>query len=732
MNTRRKILVVEDSIANRLTLCKILSQEYETLEAAHGQEALEILNRESLGVALILLDLWMPVMDGYTLLEKLQADQILSAIPVIVVTQSGGEEDEVEALTWGAMDFITKPYKPGVVLHRAANIISLRETAALVNQMENDRLTGLYSQAFFYQRVRQTLRQSPAEPYDLLCSNVDNFKFINEVFGLAVGDQVLRLIARELRDGLPGEHFCGRMQADVFVCLIRRDSIDLEAAISRATERIRGESGVKSFSMKWGVYPITDARIPVEQMCDRALLACFSIRGKYGRTVAVYNDELRRARLWDKTLEDGMEAALSARQFEIFYQPKFNLRSNRVCGAEALVRWNHPTLGFLSPERFMPLFERNGFVTRLDQYIWEEVAAALHEWELRGMPLVPVSVNVSRADIYNTNLESVLLDIRRRYELKPSLLHLEITETAYTEDRRQLCDEVTKLRRVGFIIEMDDFGSGYSSLNMLNELPIDILKLDMKFLKENQEKGKRRGILNFVVSLARWLDLQVTAEGVETAEQVEKLRGVGCNFAQGYFFSPPLPREEFEQFLRDVDDDQEENTLKDADILEKTHLLEVAAYQDYLTGLLNRRGLDDAMARLDMAQGNIAIFMFDMDNLKVCNDSKGHAGGDEMLRRFSAVLRAHTRGGDILARIGGDEFVAVMPRMRSVDAAMKKGQEICRAFQDSGPELPDGACASCSAGMALLGEGESFDEAFARADRALYRAKRNQKGVCFV
>lgn len=732
MNTRRKILVVEDSIANRLTLCKILSQEYETLEAAHGQEALEILNRESLGVALILLDLWMPVMDGYTLLEKLQADQILSTIPVIVVTQSGGEEDEVEALTRGAMDFITKPYKPGVVLHRAANIISLRETAALVNQMENDRLTGLYSQAFFYQRVRQTLRQSPAEPYDLLCSNVDNFKFINEVFGLAVGDQVLRLIARELRDGLPGEHFCGRMQADVFVCLIRRDSIDLEAAISRATERIRGESGVKSFSMKWGVYPITDARIPVEQMCDRALLACFSIRGKYGRTVAVYNDELRRARLWDKTLEDGMEAALSARQFEIFYQPKFNLRSNRVCGAEALVRWNHPTLGFLSPERFMPLFERNGFVTRLDQYIWEEVAAALHEWELRGMPLVPVSVNVSRADIYNTNLESVLLDIRRRYELKPSLLHLEITETAYTEDRRQLCDEVTKLRRVGFIIEMDDFGSGYSSLNMLNELPIDILKLDMKFLKENQEKGKRRGILNFVVSLARWLDLQVTAEGVETAEQVEKLRGVGCNFAQGYFFSPPLPREEFEQFLRDVDDDQEENTLKDADILEKTHLLEVAAYQDYLTGLLNRRGLDDAMARLDMAQGNIAIFMFDMDNLKVCNDSKGHAGGDEMLRRFSAVLRAHTRGGDILARIGGDEFVAVMPRMRSVDAAMKKGQEICRAFQDSGPELPDGACASCSAGMALLGEGESFDEAFARADRALYRAKRNQKGVCFV
>ncbi len=732
MNTRRKILVVDDSIANRLTLCKILSREYETLEADNGQKALEILNRESLGISLIFLDIRMPVMDGYAFLESVQTDKLLAAIPVIVVTQGGGEEDEVEALTRGAMDFITKPYKPRVVLHRAANIISLRETSALVNQMEHDRLTGLHSQAFFYQRVRQTLRQNPQGPYDLLCSNVKNFKFINEVFGLAVGDQILRLIARELRDGLPGEHFCGRLQADIFACMIRRDSMDLEAALNRATERIRGESGVKSFSMKWGVYSITDLHIPIEQMCDRALLACNSIRGEYGRLLAFYNDELRQARLWEKTLEDGMEAALATRQFEIFYQPKFSLRSNRVCGAEALVRWNHPTLGFLLPESFMPLFERNGFITRLDQYIWEEAASAMREWELRGLPLVPVSVNVSRADIYNANLESVLLGIQKRYGIKPGLLHLEITETAYTEDHRQLCEEVTKLRNAGFTIEMDDFGSGYSSLNMLNELPIDILKLDMKFLKEDQERSKRRGILSFVVSLARWLDLQVTAEGVESAEQVEKLRSMGCNYAQGYYYAPPLPREEFEQFLEDVDDSQEENSLKNADILEKTHLLEMAAYQDYLTGLLNRRGLNDAMARLDQSQTGVSIFVFDMDNLKDCNDSKGHAGGDEMLRRFSTVLRSHTRGGDILSRIGGDEFVAVMPRMRSAEAAMKKGQEICQAFRESSPHLPDGFRPSCSAGMALMREGESFEAAFARADQALYRAKRNQKGVCFA
>lgn len=732
MNTRRKILVVENSIANRLTLCKILSQEYETLEAANGQEALDMLRREAPSISLIFLDVWMPVMDGYTFLKRMKTDQRLAAIPVIVATQSDGEEDEVEALAHGATDFITKPYKPDVILHRAASIISLREMAALINQVEYDRLTGLYSQAFFYQRVHQILRQNPEAQYDLLCSNIENFKLINEVFGLTAGDQVLRLLAWELQSSLPGKHLCGRLQADIFACMIERGPFDLESALNRAAERIRKESGVKSFSIKWGVYAVTDIHLPVERMCDWALLACNSIKGKHDRTVAVCNDELLEMRLREKTLEDSMESALNTRQFEIFYQPKFSLRSNSICGAEVLVRWNHSTLGLLSPEKFMPLFERNGFITRLDRYIWEEAAVTIHNWEMRGMPLVPVSVNVSRADIYNAGLESALIDIRRRHQIKPSLLHLEITESAYTKDHRELWDVLTRLHSAGFPIEMDDFGSGCSSLNMLNELPIDILKLDMRFLKEDQEWGKRRSILSFVVSLSRWLDLQVIAKGVESAEQVEKLRNVGCNFAQGCYFSPPLSRREFERFLQVVDDVEEENTLKDDDILEKARVLEAAACEDYLTGLLNRRGLDSALARLDLTQSNIAVFIFDMDDLKHCNDSKGHTGGDEMLRRFSGVLRAHTRGGDIISRIGGDEFVAVMPQVRSFESAMNKGQKICRDFRNSRPTISDGCAASCSAGLAILQDGESFEAAFARADRALYRAKRSQKGVCFA
>lgn len=737
MDGKRKILVVEDNTVNRMTLRKILQQEYEVLEAENGLEALEVLERESQELSLIFLDIHMPVMDGYEFLERAQANPIYASVPVIVATQSDGDEDEVAALAHGATDFVTKPYKPSVIRHRAASIISLRETAAMMNQMEFDPLTGVYTQAFFYKRTRELLNQNPDKPFDLICSNVENFKFINEVFGLAVGDQMLCLVAQEMQSiFLHHGGVGGRLRADIFASIQPHweDQEQLEREMSRVQERIRQESGVSNFSMRWGVYRITDTHLPVERMCDWALLACDSIRGQYGHLVAYYNDALRRAQLREKMLADSMEDALRQGQFLVYYQPKFNLRTNRIYGAEALVRWNHPTMGMLPPGEFAPLFERNGFITQMDQFVWNTAARNMGQWRQQGLPAVPVSVNVSRADIFNADLESILTDICRRNGIPRTLLHLEITETAYTEEHEQLCESVSKLRQAGFVIEMDDFGSGYSSLNMLNELPIDVLKLDMKFLRDDgQERIKRRSILSFVVSLARWLDLQVVAEGVETADQVQKLRNVGCGYAQGYYFSPPLPAEQFEQFLRDadVDEDQEENLLVEDELLEKTRLLEMAAFQDYLTGLLNRRGLNNALEKLGEIQEGAAIFIFDMDDLKRCNDSRGHSGGDGMLQHFAQVLRAQTRSGDILSRIGGDEFVMVIPRMPSADAARKKGVEICRAFQKYRPD-PNDQPVSCSAGLAIVQAGECFDDAFARADQALYKAKRTKKGECVL
>lgn len=253
-------------------------------------------------------------------------------------------------------------------------------------------------------------------------------------------------------------------------------------------------------------------------MCDRALLAVDSIKGQYNRYFAVYDDALRGKLLREQAITEAMETALDEGQFVVYLQPKYNLHDDRLAGAEALVRWNHPAWGFLSPGEFIPLFEKNGFITQLDQYVWEQVCALMKTWNEKEYPALPVSVNVSRSDIYQSDLAQTLLKIVHKYGLEPKQLHLELTESAYTENPNQIVGTVDHLRKLGFIIEMDDFGSGYSSLNMLNRMKLNVLKLDMKFIQSETAKPMEQGILRFVVGLGHWLNLSVVAEGVETRE----------------------------------------------------------------------------------------------------------------------------------------------------------------------------------------------------------------------
>ncbi|MEG1799761.1 MAG: EAL domain-containing protein, partial [Synergistaceae bacterium] len=212
------------------------------------------------------------------------------------------------------------------------------------------------------------------------------------------------------------------------------------------------------------------------------------------------------------------------------FQPKYNLKTEQLAGAEALVRWMHPKRGIMAPAQFIPLFEKNGFITDLDLYIWEECCKKMRDWIDAGHLPIAVSVNVSRTDVYNPNLPELLVSLIRKYKLSPRNLHLEITETAYTENPEQLIEVVSRLKSLGFVIEMDDFGTGYSSLNMLSELPIDVLKLDIKFIQSEEKKGHSKSILSFIISLAKWLNLSVIAEGVETKAQVELLQSLNCEY----------------------------------------------------------------------------------------------------------------------------------------------------------------------------------------------------------
>ncbi|MGN0995385.1 MAG: EAL domain-containing protein [Candidatus Ventricola sp.] len=854
---KKQILVVEDNELNRAILGEILAEEYQVLEAENGQVALDILHERGDSISLILLDMMMPVMDGFTFLDRVKSDQELALIPVIVMTQSDSEADEVAALAHGAADFVPKPYRPQVILHRAASLINLRENAAMVNQFMYDRLTGLFSKEYFYERVRRQLKENPDKEYTIICSNIENFKLYNDTFGMAAGDLLLQQIA-EIAQAMVGKTgFCGRLSADRFLSLQQRDQEIADRSRFGSPNPMLSPQ-MKKIVMRWGIYEVIDRTIPVEQMCDRALLAADSIKGQYNQYFAVYDDKLRSRLLREKAITDVMETALSEGQFVVYYQPKYSLRDGCMAGAEALVRWIHPEWGFMSPGEFIPLFEKNGFIPRVDQYVWEQVCAQLREWKDKGYPLLPVSVNVSRSDVYQAHLEEKLLSVARKHGVDPKYLHLEITESAYAENPNQVVGMVDKLRSQGFVIEMDDFGSGYSSLNMFSQMSLDVLKLDMSFVRSQIEKCGDRSILGDIIAMAHRLRLSVVAEGVETREQMERLRAVDCDYIQGYYYARPMPAQEFEQMLKAqasrpesaarsvrhadgsvrallaVDEseeyldkvsqvflgqhrvlhatdaqqalailqDHEENgvcavilsmtlpgngaqlilrekrqntalngipvlatipngesaellpmAMETDDFLCKCHpmidmrrrirhllemeacreresVLQNEANRDPLTGLLNRRGLHAALESVRSEEQPLTVCMFDLDDLKKINDTHGHEIGDRMILAFADLLRQYTRTADIQCRYGGDEFAVILKRLNDEQTVVRKCEAICAAFREclAGQQLT----ASSSVGIVLCQAGERLSaEQIARADQALYRAKREQKGsVC--
>ena len=442
---QKQVLIVEDNALNREILYEILSTQYRVLQAKNGQEALDLLQTYGDDVSLILLDVMMPVMDGYTFLDRIRNDQILSRIPVIVTTQSDSEEDELIALSHGATDYVPKPYRPRVILHRVASLIKLCETSAMVDQFMYDSLTGLYSREYFFTKVRDVLNEHPETEYSIICSNIENFKLFNDTYGNNEGDRLLREGAEITRRMLGDDGFAGRYAADRFLCLTTRGKEMLDRE-SFGHHGIEVSPLMRSIVMRWGIYAITDRSVPIEQMCDRAMLAANSIKGQYNRYFATYDDELRGKLLREQAITRSMESALAEGQFTVYLQPKYSLTGECLAGAEALVRWNHPTLGFITPGEFIPLFERNGFIARLDQYVWEQVCALLRSWQDRGLPPLPVSVNISRADVLRMDLVKALREMIATYGIDPSCLHLEITESAYAESSGPIISAVDELR----------------------------------------------------------------------------------------------------------------------------------------------------------------------------------------------------------------------------------------------------------------------------------------------
>ena len=416
---------------------------------------------------------------------------------------------------------------------------------------DHDTLSGLLSRSGFDKRVRMIIDGHPNESYLLVYGDIDRFKVYNDLFGAPAGDRLLADIGAMIRDLMPAGAAAARLRADHFVCCCSRSSFDPDRMLAALDAWFASYREDFTFFVRLGIFPIDDPSLDVNLMCDRALLALRSAKSGYvGSKYVFYDEKLRSSVLKEQELAGEMIAALEGGQFVPYFQPQYRYATGRMIGAEVLARWNHPAKGLLGPTEFIPVFERNGLIATFDYYMWERACRCLRVWiDGRGVEGAPrLSVNLSRADIYRSDLCTYLEGLVERYDVPAELLHLEITESAYMEAPEQLIGAVTKLRAAGFVVEMDDFGSGYSSLNTLKDVPVDVLKLDMGFL--GASASSRGGlILASVVRMARWLDLPLIAEGVETKQQAAYLASVGCDYMQGYLFSKPVDRETFEKLL---------------------------------------------------------------------------------------------------------------------------------------------------------------------------------------
>lgn len=550
-NGKRQILIADDELINREILGEILKSDYELLFASDGGETMDLIRANSGTLSLVLLDIMMPVLSGLDVLKIIKEDASLSRIPVIVMTSE--KDTEVESLRLGATDFIPKPYPDVNVIHaRVLRTIELFEDRDIIQSTERDTLTGLYNREYFFRYAEQYDQFHPEVETDAVIIDINHFRMINERYGKAYGDEVLRSIARLLRESIgEGGGIVSRLEADTFMAYCpHRD--DYETLLEKDFSSLTNEDTAKSrVRLRVGVYSCADKSIDIERRIDRAKMAAESMKNSYTRAIGFYDNDLHERELYAEKLIEDFSAALREHQFTVYYQPKFDVRPDTpvLSSAEALVRWIHPELGLISPGVFIPLFEENGLIQRLDAYVWRETARQIRDWKDRLGYSVPVSVNVSRIDMYDPNLPATLQEIIREHGLTGRDFLLEVTESAYTQDSAQIIATVETLRRDGFQIEMDDFGTGYSSLNMISKLPIDALKLDMQFIREAFRAGGNTHIVEVIIGISDYLSVPVIAEGVETAEQLHVLRSLGCDLVQGYFFSKPVPAAEFEPFI---------------------------------------------------------------------------------------------------------------------------------------------------------------------------------------
>ena len=417
----------------------------------------------------------------------------------------------------------------------------------------HDELTGLPNRFSFEESVSNILSANPDTPYYMIVSDINDFKLVNDIYGREKADEILIKIARDIETfSHPGSAIC-RWRGDLFCAFAKKSVTNLDE-VERLIKEIWSASDIISspIVIHVGVFETSskdkDENLTVSGMVDRAQLAITSIKNDFNRCIAVYDDKLRDDKIWEQRITSELAGAIANGQIIPYLQPQY-AADGKLEGGEVLVRWNHPTEGLLSPFKFIPILEKNGLIATIDSYIWEEACKILHNWAKKkdGHEKLNLSINISPKDFFFLDIYQVITGLVEKYNISPARLHLEITESSVMNNAVEHIKVINNLREYGFTVEMDDFGSGYSSLNMLKDMPVDVLKIDMVFLGKTADYTKSKIILNSIVNMANNLDMPQITEGVETKEQFDMLKKMGCKLFQGYFFSKPVPLSEFEK-----------------------------------------------------------------------------------------------------------------------------------------------------------------------------------------
>ena len=544
---KRKILIVENDEFNLKSLISLLADRYEIITACDGKIGLRLLEENYKDLALVLMNIQIPVLSGFDFLRKVQEDPFLSLIPSIVMTASDAPKTEVVCLNLGAADYIRKPYHAELIKKRLENVIRLRESSVSLREIEKDSLTGLYTEQAFFHYSRRIMQFRSDKKMHVIIGRIKDFELIISIYGRKKANELLCYMAsiynKKFKYGLLAKK--GKAS---FLCLLSDDyKLDhqrMDNVINEFTEN----APIKGIRIKYGIYKNIDKNLPITTICDYASMAAETVMEDYNHDYAYYTDELAQKRIYNQMIENCFTDALKNKEFMIYYQPKIDVITEKVIGAEALVRWQRTDGSMISPENFIPIYEKNGQIQKLDAYIFGQVCRLQKRILDESKKLLSVSVNLSRSSILCEEIVEQYTKIVRENDIPITCVPLEITESASVYGQK-VVKVAERLLQSGFKLHIDDFGSGYSSMESLSRLPFSVLKID-KSLIDHICETRVEILVNHIIKLSKDLNMRVLAEGVETKEQLDILRKIKCDEIQGFYYARPMPEVEFVEYVR--------------------------------------------------------------------------------------------------------------------------------------------------------------------------------------